>query len=391
MTATTTERNPDTRPPVLRIVRGLHRRAQRRCEAGGLLVIGRADDCDVILSDEAVQAHHAVIGGGPDAWSLRALDGPLQVGERVLEPGDALVLDPFEAVVLGTAAFAVGNDGDARWDALDDYQPPSAGVSRSAWRRHRLALVAIGLTASVATAIAAVSLQPAPPPPAPSPRAVLESSVRGVALEQAQIGEDAGGRLRVVGIAPDQPRIEQLRSELAAHGVRAEVDVRSGSDIANDVAEVLRLSNLPAKAEYRGNGEVGISGHFGDGKALDAVLASRAVRDIRGLSRFAVFNLDDGNRPTPPPTTGDDARRIVVAVGGNDPYVVMGDGARYFIGAELPCGGVLHAIEGQQVLVTVDGTVRPAACSGATAAVKSTNQGEPAVAVPAESAAAPRG
>jgi hypothetical protein len=399
MTTTTTERSAETTPPVLRIVRGVHRRAQRACANGGLVVIGRADDCDVILSDESVQAHHAVLGGGPEAWSVRAIDGPLQVGTRTLAPGDAAPLASFEAVTLGGAAFAVGNDGDARWDALDDYAPPPAAKLRGTWRRHRIALVALAATASVATAIAAASLQHAPEPDAPSARAVLESSVRGVELEQAQIGEDAAGRLRVVGIAQDGPRIEQLRSELAARGVSADVDVRSGRDIANDVGEILRLSDLPATTEYRGNGEVGISGRFGDGKALDAVLASRSLRDVKGLSKIAVFNLDEGRKAEPPPSTNDDARRIVVAVGGVDPYVVMGDGARYFVGAALPCGGTLHSVAGQQVFVSIEGDVRPAACNGAitptvmqeSEAQLNKNEGEPAVSAPAVPESPPQG
>lgn len=399
MTTTTTDHSAEASPPVLRIVRGVHRRAQRPCTNGGLVVIGRADDCDVILSDESVQAHHAVLGGGPDSWSVRAIDGPLQVGARTLAPGDAIALGSFEAVTLGAAAFAVGNDGDARWDALDEYVPPAPVGARGAWRRHRIALVAIVATASVATAIAAVNLHEAPAPQAPSPRAVLESSVRGVELEQAQIGEDAAGRLSVVGIAHDAPRIEQLRSELAARGVKADVDVRSGHDIARDVGEVLRLSDLPASTEYRGNGEVGISGRFGDGKALDAVLASRALRDVKGLSKIAVFNLDEGRKPAPAPTTSDDARRIVVAVGGADPYVVMGDGARYFVGAALPCGGTLHSVAGQQVFVSIEGDVRPAACNGAItptvmegseARLKSTEE-QPVEASPSETESPPQG
>ena len=399
MTTTTTERSAEPSPPVLRIVRGVHRRAQRPCANGGLVVIGRADDCDVILSDDAVHAHHAVLGGGPDAWSVRAIDGPLQVGARTLMPGDALAIGPFEAVSLGSAAFAVGNAGDERWDALDEYVPPAPVLAHGAWRRHRIALVAIVATASVATAIAAVNLHETPPPQAPSPRAVLESSVRGVALEQARIGEDAAGRLSVVGIAHDAPRIEQLRSELAARGVKADVDVRSGSDIASDVREILRLFDLPATTEYRGNGEVGISGRFGDGKALDAVLASRALRDVKGLSKIAVFNLDEGRKVAPAPTTNDDARRIVVAVGGVDPYVVMGDGARYFAGATLPCGGTLHSVAGQQVFVSIEGDVRPAACNGAitptvmeaSEAKLNTGEAQPAEATPSEPASPPQG
>ena len=104
-------------------------------------------------------------------------------------------------------------------------------------------------------------------------------------------------------------------------------------------------------------------------------------------------------KPAPAPTTSDDARRIVVAVGGADPYVVMGDGARYFVGAALPCGGTLHSVAGQQVFVSIEGDVRPAACNGAItptvmegseARLKSTEE-QPVEASPSETESPPQG
>jgi hypothetical protein len=198
---------------------------------------------------------------------------------------------------------------------------------------------------------------------------MLETSVREVALEKSEIKQDTSGKLRVSGLADDHPRIERLRGELAARGVVAELDVRSGKDIARDVGEILRLSNLPADTEYRGDGEVGISGRFGDGKLLDSVLASRSIRDVKGLTKVAVVNLDSGETPAPVVSTGDEAKRIVVAVGGIDPYIVTGDGSRYFAGANLPCGGRLYTIDGQQVFVDTGNEILALDCTGSVAQI----------------------
>jgi hypothetical protein len=207
-------------------------------------------------------------------------------------------------------------------------------------------------------------LRPVHDLPVPSQRSLLERTVQEVSLEKSEIRQDTKGKLRVSGLAPDDVKVDRLRNHLAARGVVAEVDVRSGKDIARDVAEVLRLSDLRAETSYRGNGEIGIRGHFGDGKALDAALASRALRDVSGLAKVAIVNLDKG-APAPAPVTADaEARHIIVAVGGADPYVVTGDGSRYFAGAVLPCGGHLRAVDGQRIFVDPTAAAGALECTG---------------------------
>lgn len=350
------------------VLGGLHAGARRDLVDAGMLVVGGADDCDMIFADAGVAPHHAILSVTAAGWSVRALDGAVTIGTRGVAPGDAAALDWFEVARLGPVALSVGASASPRWPTLID--PGSAAAvdatdaARSS-RRKRLLVAAIGLPICAATAITAASLRPREDAPPPSQRVLLERTVQEVSLEKARIEQDTSGKLRVSGLASDEKKVERLRDNLAARGVVAEVAVRSGKDIARDVAEVLRLSDLRADTAYRGNGEVGIRGHFGDGKALDDALASRALRDVKGLTKVAVVNLDKGTPPPAPVTADAEARHIVVAVGGRDPYVITGDGSRYFAGAELPCGGRLHAVDGQQVFVDAAAGTGALDCTGA--------------------------
>jgi type III secretion system YscD/HrpQ family protein len=364
MKPTSTDRAEERQPLSLRVVRGLHSGAQRGCALADMIVVGSADDCDLILADAGVAAHHCVIKVDGSRWIVRALDGAVHVDTRTAATGDSIDLQWFEVIGVGSAALALGEPDSDRWDSLIEPSGAKSGMAAALTMRKRVLVATLGVSICLATAIAASSLHSTQRPQAPSQRAMLESSVRDVALEKAEIGQDDTGKLRVSGLADDHPRIERLRGDLAARGVVAELDVRSGKDIARDVGEVLRLSNLQADTEYRGAGEVGISGHFGDGKRLDGVLASRAIRDVKGLAKVAVVNLDNGQAKLPVVASGDEARRIVVAVGGTDPYIVTGDGSRYFAGAQLPCGGRLHSVEGQEVFVDTGTVVRALDCTG---------------------------
>jgi hypothetical protein len=169
------------------------------------------------------------------------------------------------------------------------------------------------------------------------------------------------------GQAPDAARVDFLKRSLASRGISADVDIRSGADIAQDVHEILRLSDIEAASTYRGPGEVEIRGHFGDSAALNAVLASRAIKDIDGLNKVSVLNLDRP-REEPKKKPGNE-KAIVSAVGGKDPYVITADGSRYFAGAELPCGGKLVSVDDGQLMVdNGSGTVpAPDACRPRTA------------------------
>ena len=50
-------------------------------------------------------------------------------------------------------------------------------------------------------------------------------------------------------------------------------------------------------------------------------------------------------------------KRVVSVVGGEDGYVQTRDGSRYFVGAVLPDGHTVTAIEEQSVTVQKDGRI----------------------------------
>jgi hypothetical protein len=139
---------------------------------------------------------------------------------------------------------------------------------------------------------------------------------------------------------------------------------RSNRAIADDVAEVLRLSGVTCNAQYDGDGSVSVRGHLGNPQALSKVIQSRAMREIVGLKRVLAFNLDDPGhdpghvdmRPADDPSPAD-TMRIVSAISSEDSYVVTADGSRYYVGAALPQGGRLTGVQEGEVLVERNGQV----------------------------------
>ena len=55
------------------------------------------------------------------------------------------------------------------------------------------------------------------------------------------------------------------------------------------------------------------------------------------------------------PVTDDPGKRVAAIVPGDSPYVATADGTRYFIGALLPTGHRIEAIEAHRVVLSRDG------------------------------------
>ena len=80
----------------LRLVRGVHAGAERRCGSGGVVVIGGGDDGDLILSDEAVHPHHCIVSVIGTDIGLRAVEASVRAGGRKVPPGEPVRIAPFE-------------------------------------------------------------------------------------------------------------------------------------------------------------------------------------------------------------------------------------------------------------------------------------------------------
>jgi hypothetical protein len=304
--------------PALKMTAGVHKGAVIRLDTADMLVIGASDDCDVILADTGVRSHHCVLKRQADKFFLRTIEGALNVNGHEQDPGATIFVPPRIPVVIGSAAFEIIDDASpvdapAHVNA-NEHRGAKASAPRPESVSQLLRRRPLSVTAAVAAIVATVF------------------AVRAISLGvSAQSAQGAAGQA------------------IAA----ASVTSRSGTSIAHDVAEVLRLSGITCEAQYNGGGTVTVSGHLGDPKALAAIVKSRAIREIVGLKRVMAINLDHPGGSMQ--GTAVDGTRIVSVVASADPYVVTADGSRYYVGASLPQGGRLAGVKEGEVLVERDG------------------------------------
>lgn len=347
---------------VLRVVSGLHTGAERGLEGGEMILIGSGDDCDMVLADAGVAPHHALLSFVGGRFSLRALDAPLHVGTALVHPGDPIELDRVQRVGLGEAAIAFGAADDAGWDRFGALGlPPRSGHGEAArgGSRRLPAIAAVAVLSLASLAIfAAVVPQRAEEP---DPQARLQRLVPEYGIDDGRASLDLQGRLVLTGTVPDAATRERIAGRLAAEGIDARLELRTGDDIAGDVAEILRGQGITARTRYLGNGDVEVRGAFEDEAALRAAAYSRAMREVKGVARVIPVNVAPvSRRPAPPAEPVKPVRiRVAAIVRGDDPHLVSGTGDRYDVGAELPGIGTLVSItDGAAHALLPDGSLQ---------------------------------
>lgn len=345
---------------VLRILSGLHTGASRVLGEQEMLLVGSGADCDIVLSDDGVAPHHVMLLRNGNSIAVRTIDAPAGFAGDPLYPGDPVELPLCAPVRLGEASFAVGDASDREWmpEGELDAETESPLSARPAWRPNAPKLFA-GLAVLSVISIAIYAW--ARPAPAPAPR--IEDQVAAL-VSTYGIGDNttstnSTGITVLTGTVPDSAARARIQKHVDEHALPVQLNLRTGEDVAADVAEVLRSQGITARTRYLGNGDVEASGRFEDQDKLRAAATSRAMIDVTGINRVIPRNFAEDDS-----TSREKARkpvertRIVSVVGGDDSYVLAADGTRYPVGAELPDNrGTLVAI-GKAAWALVDGEIR---------------------------------
>lgn len=355
----------------LRVFSGVHAGAEVRLPQRGILMIGQADDCDLILADPAIAAHHCVLTAVGDQVLLRAMDGTVETDDGNIAAGENITLEHFAVVRLGDVQFAVGPHWSAQWQHVAD----SAGVGITALTEKQMAgrrrgvLAVVGLLLLVAGLVLFGSWQ-VTHPVVRAERNVdqqlgqVRSILKQMSLMHVTAVSGAGDRLLVRGVVGNAAQLPQLKQHLGAAGLITELSVRDWPSVESQVRDIFAMHGYTVESHLLDTGGIEVAGHFGDHahaeQVKQEVLGSTDMQNLNtdalGLS-MALKNYDEG-KPEPP--KADPGKRIRRVASGTDTYLVTADQSRYYPGAKLPQGGEFLGVdERDNVLLRMpDGSIQ---------------------------------
>lgn len=343
---------------VLRIVAGLHSGASRPLSRREMVLVGSGDDCDVVLADAGVAAHHALVNVVDGRFHLRALDAPLELPGRTLHPGDPVEVSQVQRIGIGEAAIAFGPVDAPEWVALaPDYGLEAPPRRRPAFTSRLPMIAGIAVLALAGLAIFAAWM-PAPPPPVD-----VEQRLRELAREHrvsdVRITRDVDGHAVLAGTVDDAATAGRLDARIASEALPASVKLRSGEDLAVDVAEVMRTGGYQVQAEYLGDNNVRVTGRLGgDAEAVREFIRSRAMVET-GVNMVEPVDLDEAVADATADASAipQTQAHIVSVVRGDAPYVETADGQRYQVGDAIPGWGELISIGAHAHVLRPDGAL----------------------------------
>jgi len=342
----------------LRVFSGVHAGAEFRLPERGILMIGQADDCDLILGDDDIREHHCVLTVVGDQVLLRALDGEVEAQERRVANGENVALDHFAMVRLGKVQFAVGPHWSERWSSLDDAldQGAAAVAEKQLASRRRGVLAIAGLLLAFAVLVLVGSWKVSHPSIV-HPRSASEqldatrAILHQMSLQHVVANVDASDRLVVRGVVGNAAQLPQLKQKLSQAGLTTELEVRDWPSVAKQVTDIFGMHGYTVETQLLDQGLIEVDGHFGDTSNAERVkkevLGSADMQNLNsdvGLN-LALRNYDE-RKPEAPKL--DQGKLIEHVSSGEDSYVVTRDQSRYYPGSALPQGGVFVGVTADQ-------------------------------------------
>jgi type III secretion protein D len=396
-------------PPTAEADTSLELRVLEGEQRGARLALRRADfeigslhgaaACDVRLRDALIGdtlVRISLDGEEPHA-RLHVLAGEVRLGPRRLRAGSAARWRLYAPLRIGATVIALGEEDGAAWERdepapiadedEDDEEaastanaelasgpPPSppphlhrppeqvaepaqiTDARRARGLERRLAVfgAALVLAAALPLAIGRLTAPPTAPAGADPQVALARLLAAQPGWRGLRVEADAAGDT-VQGLLDTNAQREDLRALLARAGFGGvRIDVRTGEQLVDAVDDLFRVQGVPARADYDGAGRVRVYAQETDANLLLRVVAA-ARRDVRGLADIDVHNAPPVPPPQDRPVPDDPGKRVAAVVPGASPYVATVDGTRYFLGALLPTGDRIEAIDAHRILLVRDG------------------------------------
>ena len=326
----------------LRIASGMHRGASLELTDSEYL-IGSSDDCDVVLRDEAVSAHHCRLAR---EWSGFCV--------RDLRAGPPQLVTPQTVVYEGGAIEAGYEVGGVRFTLRQAAPPSKVARSRELSRQSvSSALLVVMILGVLLAIVAVVSAQ----------RTVMKSStalaqwsntgnqaLAAQGFRSVHFGSDPRGQMQVKGLVADPAENRRLQAWLRGSPYsKAHVNVHLASDLIEQVRRALAEDTLTVGLR---DARLDIAGKT---SRLELKQRIRALtEDLRDTvtveDRVQYLDAHEAG-PVPLPVT------VSSVMAGNPSYFLTDEGTRYFVGGQLPDGAEVLAIDAAQIQFRRQGQV----------------------------------
>ena len=361
----------------LAIVGGLHDGATIDLPDQPMCLVGRAPHCDIILRDESVAMEHVAIVRDRDGVHLRALAAGFGYEEKVIAPGDSIVVasNPNGASVrLGNIELCIrqpqlgessssSRTTDVNEESVKVEAESSIQASLPKERRHyrtTLTFALFGVGSALTFAAFALSISENL---SHKSTERLESVRRAIDIPQlngVKVVEEQGSKIALTGFVTNDGENNLLRSRLKP-GTVDSVRVMTGSDLASRAKDLLRVNGHTAVTNYEPHGKVRVALNGVDKQTQDRLTDTirkdlPMVASIQMVSTATAAELAKAAGPAcVNPDADRDALKFVASFAGENAFVRTASGVKYFVNSRLPTGHEIREIRESEIVLDCAG------------------------------------
>lgn len=302
---------------LLKILSGPHQGAEVALDEGEL-IIGSAQDCDLILSDTLVSGHHLKVVVSDAGVSIVPLESPVYFDGQEIAKDQYFAVEPFKFISLGSTHFVIGPT-EGEWPALSAADIPDltkmekeevveqvAGeegvepsnvpavveekeeddIKKLLKDNKNWVIGGVGAVILIIAAIIVmffVSKGGSEPVVTANVQEEIAKVIANTGFPQALSVEERDGMYFVKGWVNDVSENEKLQRELKKLGGHVSVDVKVESQAVENLKDLLNgLGGSFVGVEAMEPGMIRVYGYYGDDGGWEA-LKTDIGRDIPGL------------------------------------------------------------------------------------------------------------
>jgi type III secretion protein D len=314
---------------------------------------------DIVIRDPRVEGRRIRIIFGERLATVELLEGEVRLlGQSVFAPA-SLLLPPYVPLDLGGLALAYGQPEALEWAQAESLagailEPALAPETKDVPRwsallrmlRRRLAhfrsslpmAVPAAILVAVGSVLFLLAINTGGSASASSEQ--ITQALRAAGYTQLQVHVQQG-RTVISGLLPSDLASARLSALLVSRGLHATLAVTTGDALVREVEDLFNSAGLHVAVRTTPAGTLQISAPAG----ADPLRLDQLARQARLKAPFAKIEFEPlADRAAEGPSP-----QITDVTPGPDGYVTTADGSKYFVGATLPTGQTIVAIQTHRI------------------------------------------
>lgn len=339
--------------------------ARRVLDDNATFTISGKMDTDVVFRDPTINEERLNLITRNNEVFVQVMSGNVEIQGKIVSSGNLVKIPEYAKIKIGETTFSYGRHVGAAWHEIVEYVS-NIELASSAKSKHfniitsrqLVFLLSLLVIISLVTILVYININKNSENVAIiSQIDVLKSDLEDNGIYSLDVSRTESGQLTITGFLMTNKEKSTVESIVDDHKLSVLLDVFTGDNLAKEVEELYRVNGVDADVKVLKYGSVIVTTEYKD-KSLLEKLKHIALSEISHLNELDTEYIGTINRAENIESSNSfdkDEKRITMVVSGLPAYIMTHDQSKYYIGAILPSGHKIIAIQDKKVTIEKNG------------------------------------